>query len=133
MLLAEDNPVNQKVAQLLLTNLGHRVDTVSNGAEAIDAVRRAAYDVILLDIQMPEVDGLQATRVIRAELATTHQPPIVAMTANAEPEDRAACRAAGMNDYLTEPVRLAALPAPSLPVPSRRPPVADPPPTRPMA
>ncbi|GIM94022.1 response regulator [Paractinoplanes toevensis] len=111
VLLAVDNPVNQKVAQLMLTKLGHRVDTVANGAEAVDAVHRAHYDVVLMDMQMPVLDGLDATRRIRKELPTGRQPHIVAMTANALPEDRLACRTAGMDDYLAKPVRPADLAA----------------------
>jgi len=106
VLLAEDNPVNQKVATFMLHKLGHRVDVVANGLEAVDAVRRVAYDVVLMDVQMPELDGIGATRAIRADLDTHRQPPIVAMTANVLPEDRAACTAAGMDGHLPKPVRL---------------------------
>ncbi len=87
VLLAEDNIVNQKVARLMLAKLGHRVDVVANGLEAVDAVRLGAYDVVLMDVQMPELDGLQATRMIRGELPTDRQPPIVAVTANVQLED----------------------------------------------
>jgi len=111
VLLAEDNVVNQKVARLMLTKLGHRVDIVSNGLEAVDAVGRGAYDVVLMDVQMPELDGLGATRAIRADHGVDRQPPIVAMTANVEVEDRAACTAAGMDGYLSKPVRLTDLAA----------------------
>ncbi|WP_051571117.1 hybrid sensor histidine kinase/response regulator [Cryptosporangium arvum] len=105
ILLAEDNPVNQKVAQLMLSKQGHLVDTVSDGLEAVRAVQLAPYDVILMDVQMPVMDGLEATRRIRAEVPEDRQPHIIAMTASVLVEDKAACRAAGMDDYLPKPVR----------------------------
>ncbi|MFI5954591.1 response regulator [Cryptosporangium sp. NPDC051539] len=105
ILLAEDNPVNQKVAQLMLAKQGHRVDTAADGAEAVAAVHRAPYDVVLMDVQMPNMDGLEATRRIRAELPPDRQPHIIAMTASVLVEDKAACRAAGMDSYLPKPVR----------------------------
>jgi signal transduction histidine kinase/DNA-binding response OmpR family regulator len=105
VLLAEDNHVNQKVAQLLLDRLGHRVDTVGNGLEAVSAAQSRDYDVVLMDLQMPELDGLEATRRIRREISGERQPHIVAMTASVLLEDREACRDAGMNDYLAKPVR----------------------------
>ncbi|MFG1924278.1 response regulator [Cryptosporangium sp. NPDC048952] len=105
ILLAEDNPVNQKVAQLMLSKQGHLVDTVSDGLEAVRAVHLAPYDVILMDVQMPMMDGLEATRRIRAEVPEDRQPHIIAMTASVLVEDKAACRAAGMDDYLPKPVR----------------------------
>ena len=105
VLLAEDNPVNQKVAQLVLAKLGYRVDSVSNGLEALLAVRSGGYDVVLMDVQMPVLDGIEATRAIRAEVAPDHQPHIIAMTASALIEDEAACREAGMDSYLTKPIR----------------------------
>ncbi len=105
VLLVEDNPINQKVAQLLLAKLGHDVDTVDDGLAAIHAVHASRYHLVLMDLQMPGMDGLEATRRIRAELPATAQPHIVAMTASAMIEDRAACSAAGMNDYLPKPVR----------------------------
>ena len=120
ILLAEDNPVNQRVAQLMLTKLGHRVDTVSNGLEAVEAVRRAAYDVVLMDVQMPEMDGIQATEVIRAELAADQQPPIIALTAGVLADDRAACIQAGMNSYLCKPIRADELAAALAPYPARQ-------------
>jgi PAS domain S-box-containing protein len=109
ILLAEDNLVNQQVAQLMLAKLGHRVDTVSNGLEAVEAIRRIPYDVVLMDIQMPEMDGLTAAQTIRAGSHPQKSVPIVAMTASALAEDRAACAKAGMNGYLTKPVRLVEL------------------------
>jgi signal transduction histidine kinase/DNA-binding response OmpR family regulator len=105
VLLAEDNVVNQKVATLLLDKLGHRTDVVSNGAEAVDALRDRSYDVVLMDVQMPVMDGLEAARAVRAELPADRQPRIIAMTANATAEDRQLALAAGMDDYLPKPVR----------------------------
>jgi len=105
VLLAEDNPVNQKVAQLMLAKLGHRVDTVGNGLEAVRAVTERAYDLVLMDVQMPEMDGRAATTAIRTGLPANRQPMIVAMTASVLVEDRAACERAGMDDYLPKPVR----------------------------
>jgi CheY-like chemotaxis protein len=106
VLLAEDNPVNQQVAQLMLGKLGHRVDTVGNGLEAVEACRRVPYDAVFMDVQMPEMDGLEATRMIRAELPADRPVPIVAMTAGVMSEDRAACMAAGMTAFLSKPIRL---------------------------
>ncbi|MFI5909830.1 response regulator [Dactylosporangium sp. NPDC051541] len=105
ILVAEDNQVNQTVATMMLAKLGHRADVAANGAEALAAVRRVTYDVVLMDVQMPVLDGLDATRRIRAELPPDRQPHIIALTASALIEDRAACEAAGMDDYLTKPMR----------------------------
>ncbi len=105
ILLAEDNLTNQRVTQLLLARLGHAVDIVPDGAAAVAAVRDTRYDLVLMDIQMPNLDGLRATEQIRAELPAHAQPIIVAMTASAVIEDRAACSAAGMDGYLSKPVR----------------------------
>jgi len=105
VLLAEDNVVNQKVAQQMLARLGHRVDTVSNGLEALLAVERATYDVVLMDLQMPQLDGLGAARRIGAELPPERRPPIVAVTASVLTEDRTACTAAGMRGFLSKPLR----------------------------
>ena len=110
VLLAEDNLVNQKVAQLMLAKLGHHVDTVSNGLEAVEAVHRTAYDVVLMDVQMPVLDGLAAARRIRDEMPGS-RPAIVAVTASALVEDRTACADAGMDAYLAKPVRSAELAA----------------------
>ena len=106
VLVAEDNLVNQKVAQLMLGKLGHRVDTVGNGLEAVDAVRRVHYDVVFMDVHMPEMDGLQATEIIRADLPGEATTPIVALTAGVMSEDRASCLNAGMNAYLSKPIRM---------------------------
>jgi PAS domain S-box-containing protein len=105
ILLAEDNAMNQKVALRLLEQLGYRADVANNGLEAIEALERQPYDVVLMDVQMPELDGLDATRRICAEWPEETRPHIVAMTANALPEDREACFAAGMNDYVAKPIR----------------------------
>ncbi|HSK65970.1 MAG TPA: response regulator, partial [Anaerolineales bacterium] len=105
ILLAEDNAVNQKLALRILEQMGYRADVASNGIEAIQSIERQTYDVILMDVQMPEMDGLDATRHIR-RLADVSQPHIVAMTANALEGDREACLAAGMNDYVSKPIRV---------------------------
>ncbi|WP_375432414.1 response regulator [uncultured Friedmanniella sp.] len=104
VLLAEDNLVNQRVAQLMLDRLGYSVDTVSTGREAVEAVQSSTYDVVLMDVQMPQMDGLEATRRIVSQ-SEGSRPYIVAMTASALVEDRDACAAAGMDSYLSKPVR----------------------------
>ncbi len=104
ILLAEDNAVNQKVALRLLERLGYSADVASNGLEAIEALERRPYDVVLMDVQMPELDGLDASRRICERWPDT-RPRIIAMTANALPEDREACFAAGMDDYVAKPIR----------------------------
>ena len=105
ILLAEDNAMNQKVALRLLERLGYRADVATTGLEAIGALERQPYDVILMDVQMPELDGLDATRRICERWPEESRPHIIAMTANALPEDREACFAAGMNDYVAKPIR----------------------------
>ncbi len=105
ILLAEDNAMNQKVALRLLERLGYHADVATNGLEAIEALERQTYDVVLMDVQMPELDGLDATRRICEGWPEESRPHIVAMTANALPEDREACFAAGMNDYVAKPIR----------------------------
>ena len=109
ILLAEDNPVNQKVALRILEKLGYRADVASNGLEALEALERKPYDVVLMDVQMPEMDGLDASRRICARWPAESRPRIVAMTANAMIEDREACFAAGMDDYIAKPVSPEAL------------------------
>jgi CheY-like chemotaxis protein len=125
LLVAEDNPVNQKVAVKMLEKLGYKVDVVSNGKEAVEAVRRQPYTVVLMDCQMPEMDGLEATRAIRTweqdgsanrstsaqDVHSTDGPssagfhiPIIAMTANAMEEDRQRCLDAGMDDFVSKPI-----------------------------
>jgi CheY-like chemotaxis protein len=110
ILLAEDNAVNQKVATRLLERMGYRTDVVGNGAEAIDALRRASYDLVLMDVQMPVMDGLLATReIIRLWPEAQPRPRIVGLSANAMQSDLDAARAAGMDGYLTKPLAVRAL------------------------
>ena len=109
ILLAEDNQVNALLATALLTRNGHRVDPVTNGEEAIEALGRAEYDVILMDVHMPGMDGLEATRRIRALEGPRSATPIVAVTANAMDDDRRRCLDAGMNDFITKPLAPGAL------------------------
>jgi signal transduction histidine kinase/CheY-like chemotaxis protein len=105
ILLAEDNPVNQRVGVLVLNRLGYRPDVAANGREAFDAVRRQPYDVVFMDVQMPELDGLDATRLIRSDPGIARQPRIIAMTAETMVGDREKCLRAGMDDYIMKPVR----------------------------
>jgi CheY-like chemotaxis protein/nitrogen-specific signal transduction histidine kinase len=106
ILLVEDNLVNQKVTTHMLKRLGYSADIANNGQEALDAVRGGSYDVILMDLQMPVMDGLEATRQIVTELPARSCPRIIAMTANAMDGDREICMAAGMHDYVTKPVKV---------------------------
>jgi signal transduction histidine kinase/CheY-like chemotaxis protein len=106
ILLAEDNVVNQKLALRLLQQMGYRADLASNGIEAIESLARQTYDLVLMDVQMPEMDGLEATRRIVQRWPAGERPRIVAMTANAMQGDREACLAAGMDDYVTKPIRV---------------------------
>ena len=105
VLVAEDNPVNQQVVRRILEKWGHRVDLVGNGLEAVAAVRDLPYDLVLMDIQMPEMDGLDATREIRKLPAPGGDVPVVALTANVVDEAAEACRAVGMNDLVGKPIR----------------------------
>lgn len=109
ILIAEDNMVNQKLAVQLLTKMGYRPDVAGNGLEAIQALERQPYDVILMDVQMPEMDGLEATRRICQRWPRAERPWIIAMTADAMQGDREKCLNAGMDDYVTKPVQVAAL------------------------
>ncbi|MDI1445450.1 response regulator [Polyangium sp. 6x1] len=135
ILLAEDNVVNQKVASLLLQRLGYRVDIAANGLEVLEAVTRKEYDVVLMDVQMPDMDGLEATRRLRAPGPYQGKPRVIAMTANAMQEDRRECLAAGMDDFVSKPIRIeelvaaltrSALELPRIPASSRIPFPRDP-------
>ncbi len=105
ILLVEDNMINQKLALRLLARMGYRADVAGNGLEALQAVQRQPYDVVLMDVQMPEMDGLEATRRIRSS-PSLGEVRIIAMTASAMQEDKDACYAAGMDDYVSKPVRV---------------------------
>jgi len=106
VLLAEDNAVNQKVALRFLERLGYRADAVGNGLEVLGALQNRRYDLVLMDLQMPEMDGLEASRQIRHRFPADRQPKIIALTANAMQGDREACFEAGMDDYISKPVKL---------------------------
>jgi CheY-like chemotaxis protein len=110
ILLAEDNAINQKVAARMLQRMGHEVDLADDGRQAVAAVERAQYDLVLMDCQMPEMDGFAAARAIRL-LHGGRTLPIVAMTANAMAGDRGRCLESGMDDYLAKPISLAKLQA----------------------
>ncbi len=106
ILVAEDNTVNQKVVQQLLAHLGYRADVVASGVEVLDALERQNYDVILMDVQMPDMDGLEATRRLKARFGHEAAPRVIAMTASAMLGDREKCLAAGMDAYVSKPVEL---------------------------
>jgi PAS domain S-box-containing protein len=106
VLLAEDNPINQKVALRLLQRLGYRADAVGNGIEVVAALESRHYDLVLMDVQMPEMDGFEASRRIRLAIPQARQPKIIALTANAMQSDRQLCINAGMDDYIPKPVKL---------------------------
>jgi CheY-like chemotaxis protein len=108
ILIAEDNKTNQKVALLMLKRLGYRADVAENGLEVLEAMRGQSYDIVLMDLQMPEMDGLEATREIR-RLWPAHGPRIVAVTTTAISGGRELCLAAGMDGYINKPVRMEAL------------------------
>jgi CheY-like chemotaxis protein len=105
ILLAEDNAINQKVTLRILDRLGYRADVAANGIEVLEAIKRQSYDAILMDVQMPEMDGVEATHQIRSLLPMEEQPWIIAMTAHALPGDREQYLHEGMDDYLSKPVR----------------------------
>ena len=106
ILLAEDNMINQKVAVGILTKYGYRTDVAADGIEALDAINRQSYDLILMDVNMPNMDGLTATRTIRTAFPQAQQPYIIALTANAMREDQARCLNAGMNGYISKPIQV---------------------------
>ena len=120
ILLAEDNVVNQKLALRLLQQMGYRADLASNGLEAIECVARQTYDVVLMDVQMPEMDGLEASRHINTRWPAGQRPRIIAMTANAMQGDRELCLAAGMDDYVSKPIRVDELVNALMRVPARQ-------------
>jgi two-component system, sensor histidine kinase and response regulator len=105
ILLAEDNPVNQKVAKLILAKMGYEADVVADGLEVLDAIQRRKYDLILMDVQMPNMDGLETARRVRAEHPEATHLQIIALTAHARESDHKACLQAGMDDYLPKPLR----------------------------
>jgi CheY-like chemotaxis protein len=105
ILIAEDNHINQQVARRILQQFGYQSDVVSNGQEALNVVSKQRYDLLFMDVQMPVMDGLEATRQIRAVLTPDQRPYVAAMTANAMKEDRALCLNAGMDDYISKPIR----------------------------
>ncbi len=107
ILLADDNLINQKVGLSILQKLGYRADIANNGVEVLAALERRAYDIVFLDVQMPEMDGLEAAREIRRRWPVEKRPCVIAMTGNALMGDREKCLAAGMDDYITKPVRMA--------------------------
>lgn len=106
ILVAEDNVVNQKVAQRILERMGYRVDVVANGIEAVNASKKIPYDLIFMDMLMPEMDGITASKVIKEKNRNSNCPKIIAMTANAMNEDREKCISAGMDDFISKPVRM---------------------------
>ena len=109
ILLAEDNPVNRRIALMMLKKLGYSADVAQNGLEAVEAVKDTSYDIVLMDCQMPILDGYQATGRIREHFGASRGPVIIALTANAMAGDRAKCVNAGMDDYLTKPLVLGTL------------------------
>ena len=106
ILVADDNALNQKVASIFLGKLGYRADVVNNGIEALEALERQPYDIVFLDVQMPEMDGLEASRRIRAKWLGKSRPRLIALTASAMAGDRERCLSAGMDDYLATPIHI---------------------------
>lgn len=106
ILLAEDNEINQKVAAYMLEQAGHSVHLAANGVEALAAMQAQAFDVVLMDMQMPEMDGLEASRAIRLMQGAAAQTPIVALTASGTLSDIQACMAAGMNHFVAKPLKI---------------------------
>jgi CheY-like chemotaxis protein len=121
ILLVEDNVVNQKLALRLLARMGYRADLAANGREAVQAVERRRYDLVLMDVQMPEMDGFEATRAIGERLPPPERPRIVAMTANAMDGDRERCLEAGMDGYIAKPIHVEELVATVLDTPAGAP------------
>jgi CheY-like chemotaxis protein len=106
ILIAEDNAINQKLTERVLNKLGYKPEIANNGLEALQAVKQKSFDLILMDVQMPDMDGLEATRQIRLRVSDLGHPIIIAMTANAMQGDREVCMEAGMDDYISKPVKL---------------------------
>jgi CheY-like chemotaxis protein len=106
ILLAENNESNRKVTSLMLKRLGYRADAVTNGKEVLQALKHQPYDIILMNLRMPEVDGFEATRMIRECCPETVQPTIIALTAYILPNGKERCLEAGMNDFMAKPVRM---------------------------
>ena len=104
ILVAEDSQINQRLILMMLQHMGYCVDLAQNGKEALTALRENGYDVVLMDVDMPEMNGVEATTVVRAEFSGREQPQIVAVTANARVGDRERCISAGMNDYVSKPI-----------------------------
>ena len=109
ILVAEDNPVNVKLISIIMRRLGYRIDVAGNGLEVIAALRRQPYDVILMDVQMPEMDGIEATRRIVREWHSPKRPRIIALTAGVMPQERQECLDAGIEEFLTKPIVLGQL------------------------
>ena len=109
ILIAEDNAVNRKVLVRLLTGMGCSVDAVENGLEALDAVREQRYDVVLMDVRMPEMDGITATRRLRETVLPAECPPVYAITAGVSESERRECLAAGMVGFVAKPVQVGEL------------------------
>ncbi|MDW3648708.1 MAG: ATP-binding protein [Bacteroidia bacterium] len=107
ILLVEDNPINQKLALKIIQKLGLKAQLANNGKEAIECLRKRSFKIVLMDVQMPVMDGLEATRFIRSNFSSEHQPMILAMTANAMKGDKEMCLEAGMNDYISKPFKMA--------------------------
>ncbi len=106
LLVAEDNLLNQKLIQKILHKLGYKPDIVANGRDAFEAVKERNYDIILMDIQMPEVDGIEATRMIVEQVDKSRQPAIIAITANITESARESCYSAGMVDFTCKPISI---------------------------
>ncbi|MBE9040865.1 response regulator [Oscillatoriales cyanobacterium LEGE 11467] len=109
ILLAEDIRVNQKVALRMFKRLGYDADLATNGKEVLEALHHKSYDIVFMDVQMPQMDGFEATRAIREEWQNDSRPWIIAMTANAMRGDREKCLEVGMNDYISKPIQLEAI------------------------